>query len=119
MKTMKQEPSDPLDRLLAEAPMPKAPAWFEAKTLARLRREEQNRAQWPGFVAVFLTARGRFFAACAVGCTALLILGITLAWQGGSKPVSAGTVADNNMFDAFAAFKSVATEEDAWNSEGF
>ena len=59
-----------LERLLASAPPPKAPAWFAAKTLARLRAEKaEKRGPW---LRIF---QWRWLAA-GLG-VALLILGIT------------------------------------------
>ena len=35
-----------LGKLWALAPVPKAPAWFAARTIARLRREEEGKRCW-------------------------------------------------------------------------
>ena len=59
-----------LEGLLASVPPPKAPAWFAAKTLARLRAEKaEKRGPW---LRIF---QWRWLAA-GLG-VALLILGIT------------------------------------------
>lgn len=98
---MKRIPEDglgqDLEKLLAQAPPPKAPAWFAAKTLARLREEEKVKSGsfwWMGWRWIW-----------AAG-TAALVAG-WLLWDGAKPGIE---LTDAEVFAALDAL--VQQDED-------
>jgi len=98
----KNEPRDEglgreLEGLLASVPPPKAPAWFAAKTLARLRAERisEVRGVW------FWMPRWKWLAA-GLG-VAVLVLGV-MRWDRPSDAISDAEV--------FAALNSLVQEDE-------
>lgn len=47
-----------LGKLWEAVPVPKAPPWFAARTLARLRREEERKRSWRGWARWILVGAG-------------------------------------------------------------
>ena len=87
-----------LGRLYASVPVPKAPAWFVAKTIARLRREEDKKSRgWFELPRWILIGAG----------SALMALG-WLWWE--SKP----SVADAEFFAALDAMVEEERESRWW-----
>lgn len=86
-----------LGELYASVPVPKAPAWFAAKTMARLRREEKKSRGWFGLPRWILIGAG----------AALLAVG-WLRWE--SKP----SVADAELFAALDAMVEEEKESRWW-----
>ena len=70
-----QTPPDDLDRLLSRVKRPEPPAWFEARLMARIRREENQKAQWWGNWA-------RTWSILGIVTAVLLITGISLQMTG-------------------------------------
>ena len=92
---------DSLDKLLDRVQPPQAPAWFEAKVLARLRREQEaGKAplQWLRWTAA--AGAMALFAALAVLHT----------------PRHA-TVKEAEVFAALAAFENYQEEQTLWIGE--
>lgn len=83
-----------VERLLAKVPPPKAPAWFAARTLARLREERETGRSW--------------------------LAGWRWAWAGGAAALVAGWVlwdrprAGSEISDAvvFAALDALVEQEE-------
>ena len=86
-----------LGELYASVPVPKAPAWFAAKTMARLRREEKKSRGWFGLPRLILIGAG----------AALLAVG-WLRWE--SQP----SVADAELFAALDAMVEEERESRWW-----
>jgi hypothetical protein len=84
--------------LLAKAPPPKAPAWFAAKTLARLR-EEGTRPE-RGWLWRWVWAAG----------AAAILAGAWLRWE---KPGQGGEISDAVVFAALDALVE-QDEENRW-----
>ena len=118
MKEMNPNTQDGLDRLLASAPMPKAPAWFEARTLARLRREKELPGLWSRILAV-LQNQERAVIVARLMTLAVFALVACFFWHSVLKPEPRRYLADRKMFDAFSAFTSYTTEQENWNNSGF
>ena len=87
-----------LETLLAKAPPPKAPAWFAAKTLARLREEEPRPER--GWVWRWVWAAG----------VAAFLAGAWLRWE---KPNQSGEISDAAVFAALDALVE-QDEENRW-----
>ena len=119
MKKMKSETPDDLDRLLASSPMRKAPAWFEAKTLARLRQEQSSRPVWALVFENLHGARRWVLGSAAAACLILAGLGAVWFLPSGLNPGHDRMASDKKMFEAFAAFNSYATEQESWSGEGY
>jgi hypothetical protein len=103
MKEKKTHEDDALDALLRLVARPQAPDWFEARTLARLRRE---RAEAPPFGF-------RLFRKVAMGCCVVLLIligGLTLHRQQASE---------DPLFAALEAFESYTQEASEWNQEPY
>ena len=118
MKTMNPETPDKLDHLLASSPMPKAPAWFEARTLARLRVEQEKLTLWSRMLA-FIQDQGRAIAAARIVTACVCALMAFFFWQSVLKPGARQQMADKKLFDAFSAFNSYVVEQEGWNNTGF
>jgi len=89
-----------LAALLAKAPPPKAPAWFAAKTLARLREQETHaggRSWWAGWRWVW------------AGGAAALVAGWIL-WD---RPKAGSEISDATVFAALDALVE-QDEENRW-----
>ena len=80
-----------LEALLAKVPPPKAPAWFAAKTLARLRKEEARPKR--GWVWRWVWVAG--------------------AWLRWEKPSQGGEISDAAVFAALDALVE-QDEENRW-----
>jgi hypothetical protein len=87
-----------LEALLGKAPPPKAPAWFAAKTLARLREEEARPER--GWVWRWVWAAG----------AAAVLAGAWLRWE---KPNQGGEISDAAVFAALDALVE-QDEENRW-----
>jgi hypothetical protein len=87
-----------LEALLGKAPPPKAPAWFAAKTLARLREEEARPER--GWVWRWIWAAG----------VAAVLAGAWLHWE---KPKQGGEISDAAVFAALDALVE-QDEENRW-----
>lgn len=87
-----------LEALLGKAPPPKAPAWFAAKTLARLREEEARPER--GWVWRWVWAAG----------VAAVLAGAWLHWE---KPKQGGEISDAAVFAALDALVE-QDEENRW-----
>ena len=87
-----------LEALLGKAPPPKAPAWFAAKTLARLRKEEARPKR--GWVWRWVWAAG----------AAAILAGAWLRWE---KPSQGGEISDAAVFAALDALVE-QDEENRW-----
>ena len=90
-----------LEGLLAKVPPPKAPAWFAAKTLARLREEEGRRMGGPSWLKGW-----RWIWAAG---TAALVAGWIL-WD---RPRSDFEMSDAEVFAALDALVQ-QEEENRW-----
>lgn len=90
-----------LEGLLAKVPPPKAPAWFAAKTLARLRAERGVK-KLPNFLGI----RWRWIWAAG---TAALVAGWVL-WD---RPKSGSEISDATVFAALDALVE-QEEENRW-----
>jgi hypothetical protein len=90
-----------LERLLAQVPPPKAPAWFAVKTLNRLRDEKDR-----GTVSSFWSFRWRWIWAAG---TAALVAGWIL-WD---KPRPGPEISDAMVFAALDALVE-QEEENRW-----
>lgn len=90
-----------LEALLAKASPPRAPAWFAAKTLARLRQEEVRegggRSWWAGWRWVW-----------AAGAAALVA-----AWVIWDRPKAGMEISDAEVFAALDALVQ-QDEENRW-----
>jgi hypothetical protein len=86
-----------LGRLWASAPVPKAPSWFAARTMARLRQEEDSRKSWFGVPKWVLIGTG----------LALLALG-WFRWE--SQP----TIRDAEVYAALNALVEEDRESRWW-----
>jgi type VI protein secretion system component VasF len=86
-----------LGELYASVPVPKAPAWFAARTMARLRREEEKSRGWFGLPRWILIGAG----------AALLAVG-WLRWE------SQSSVADAELFAALDAMVEEEKESRWW-----
>jgi hypothetical protein len=87
-----------LEALLAKVPPPKAPAWFAAKTLARLRKEEAR------------PKRGWVWRWVWVAGAAAILAGAWLRWE---KPNQGGEISDAAVFAALDALVE-QDEENRW-----
>jgi len=90
-----------LERLMAKAPPPKAPAWFAAKTLARLREEEGRAKEGRSWLAGWRWAWA--------GGAAALVAGWVL-WD---RPKSGLEISDAAVFAALDALVE-QDEENRW-----
>lgn len=111
--TSQQE--EKLDQLLELARPVSAPAWFEARTLARLRRE---REQGPTVALWFLRSIG------VAGATCLLAVGIFGLMQQDSKvlpPLAQDKVVpeQGQVFAALEAFASYTSDAEEWSHEPY
>jgi hypothetical protein len=86
-----------LGRLWASAPVPNAPSWFAARTMARLRQEEDSRKSWLGVPKWVLIGTG----------LALLALG-WFRWE--SQP----TIRDAEVYAALNALVEEDRESRWW-----
>jgi len=99
-----KESSDPLDRLLELGRPPAAPAWFEARTLARLRGE----AFRPAWTEWLFRLRPVGLGIALAGLAALALY-VALPGRVPARP-------NKEMFEAFDAFVSISAEEESWNA---
>ena len=90
-----------LEGLLAKAPPPKAPAWFAAKTLARMRQEESDKEEGRSWLTSWRWA-------WAAG-TAALVAGWIL-WD---RPTAGPEISDAAVFAALDALVE-QDEENRW-----
>lgn len=100
-----KEPNDNLDQLLAQAPPPPAPPWFEQRLMARLRREKETR---PVFGWVW-----RWTSAIAV--CALVVAG-SFAWRS-THTVKPAAVAQDEIYQGLDAFAAYQEQSRSWNLE--
>lgn len=92
-----------LESLLAKVPPPKAPAWFAAKTLARLREEQGSKR------AAGSWGMGRGWRWIWAAGTAALVAGWVL-WD---RPKSGSEISDAMVFAALDALVE-QDEENRW-----
>jgi len=106
---MNTNPHDPLDQLLNKVSAPKAPPWFQEKTLARLRREKAQ-----GSRCIDLAF---WLKPAPVGALAGVLLVVVMALQFHQKPVD--PMADVSLESALDAFASYTDESSAWGADPF
>lgn len=90
-----------LERLLAKAPPPQAPAWFTAKTLARLRQE---RAEDRRTFSAWMKWRWVWAAGAAA---------VVAGWVLWNKPEPSNQISDAMVFAALDALVE-QDEENRW-----
>jgi len=90
-----------LEGLLAKTPPPKAPAWFAAKTLARLRQEDVRKEKGRSWLAGWRWA-------WAAGATALVA-----GWILWDRPKAGPEISDAAVFAALDALVE-QDEENRW-----
>ena len=90
-----------LERLLAKASPPKAPAWFAAKTLARLRQEREEDQKT---VSVWMKWRWVWAAGTAA---------VVASWVYWSQPDPSVEISDAMVFAALDALVE-QEEENRW-----
>ena len=91
-----------LEGLLAKVPPPKAPAWFAAKTLARLRQE---RVEDPQAISAWMRWRWVWAAGTAA---------VVAGWVFWSKPDPSFEVSDAMVFAALDALMEQEAENRWW-----
>lgn len=120
MKEDLNKQDEALDSLLKLAENPQAPDWFEARTLARLRREREEASSFSAFLNLFSGKALR-----SAGLLALLAVACGLGFQTlrkdspGKESTAAVNVQDEQLFAAFDAFDSYARQANEWNQELF
>jgi hypothetical protein len=107
-----------LDALLKLAEAPKAPGWFEARTLARLRREREEKPSYSFMHWKLLRYLG------AVACLLVLAAVVTqvLRQDGTAEKTVAMSqfqTQDEQLFAALDAFDSYTKEAKEWNQEPY
>ncbi|MEO0453031.1 MAG: hypothetical protein AAFY98_02695 [Verrucomicrobiota bacterium] len=118
---MDQKPKDQtrnsdelLDQLLTEMPAPEAPDWFEARLMARLRREKEQSAPLFSF--------GLFAKPWILGLGATAVLALTLLLnqpQEGAVTVESAEISKEEINEALTAFASYQQEATQWSYELF
>ena len=126
---MKRMDDQDLDRLLGQAPPPDAPAWFAAKTMARLRREEDARGSvgWWGWLMEWTAGHQLAVAAAAAVVVLLSVLVLfqpnTTSVQGQApmaqvaeapQPASV-SFTQQDLYAAFEALEAADEESITWN----
>jgi hypothetical protein len=120
---MKENPSEQdqaLDALLGKVKNPPAPDWFEARTLARLRRERECEAQrsWFSF--------GHVWRYLTLGVASALVAGLLVFSMKDEKassvevsqPILSSSVGEQEaLFAALDAFDSYTQQAEEWNQE--
>jgi len=104
-----KEPNDNLDQLLAQAPPPPAPPWFEQRLMARLRREREVEVR-PVFGRVW-----RWTSAIVV-CS--FVVAGSFAWRSThtAKPATPA-VAREEIYQGLDAFAAYQEQSQSWNLE--
>lgn len=95
--------NDPLDQWLDQLPRLECPAWFEAKTLARIRREQPSRSRWPFFKW-----------AIPMGTVGAVVLMLTLS---SPKETSAPVAHSEELALAVETFALYLEEQEQWPVE--
>lgn len=104
-----KEPNDNLDQLLAQAPPPPAPPWFEQRLMARLRREREVEAR-PVFGWVWR------WTSVAVVCS--FVVAGSFAWHSTHKGKTAkAAVAQEEIYQGLDAFVTYQEQSRSWNLE--
>ena len=104
-----KEPNDNLDQLLAQAPPPQAPPWFEQRLMARLRRERETEAR-PVFGRIW-----RWTSAIAV-CA--FVMAGSFAWKSmHTTTPSVVPVAQEEIYQGLDAFAAYQEQSQSWNIE--
>lgn len=114
-----QPPHDLLDNLMARRPPPPAPAWFAARTMARIREEKARQPWWRNLS--HLWQRPPVWAGAALLVLLAIGWGLLFFESSWNSPASMSMaeaqspVPDSHhqthLFAAFEAFESL-TEED-------
>lgn len=97
---------DPLDELLQKAPLREAPAWFEVKLMARLRREKEEKFN---FFAIFqhrLALSGVF---------AILVAALTLIYF--TTRSTESLEQHQKIMAGIEAFESYEEDQPVWESD--
>ena len=102
-----KEPNDNLNQLLAQAPPPQAPPWFEQRLMARLRREQEAR---PVFAWSW-----RWTSLAAAGC--LLVMGSAVWWHGRAPQQTPVAQAREEIYQGLDAFAAYQEQSQSWNIE--
>lgn len=108
---MKERKDEILDRILEAHPPPPAPDWFEARLMARIRSEkeerESTRIQWLALIRV-----------AAVGVVAVFLLLAVFDYSGTISP--GGTeVSQAELHEALDALASYQQEAEQWSYDLF
>lgn len=123
MKDSQEHKNEQLDRLLASVPAPKAPEWFEARTLARLRRE--GKASMMERVQAALFSRSGVAAAFAACMLVVLGLSVLQPHKNEGTQVANGVkgqvegLEGEKFDDALEAFVSYSQEVQQWDQDFF
>lgn len=91
-----------LEGLLAKVPPPKAPAWFAAKTLARLREEE---VQTQGAISWIFGKRWLWAAGAAA---------VVAGWMLWERPQAGMEISDAEVFAGLEALMQQDEENQWW-----
>lgn len=118
MKENLNKQEDALDSLLKLAETPKAPDWFEARTVSRLRREREKGSSFFSFFDAMVLR----YAGLAGVTAVLVLLGISGFPSGQNRSEETGVtvaseVQDEQFFAALDAFDSYVQQASEWNQE--
>jgi hypothetical protein len=113
MKEDYEKENEALAALLNKVELPKAPAWFEARTLARLRRENDRER-----FHVFKVLRYVLVGACASLVTFIIIQHAYLE-QPLATPLAKQETQDEQLYAALDAFVSYTQQAKEWNQEAY
>lgn len=106
------EPNDNLDQLLAQAPPPPAPPWFEQRLMARIRREEQERER-PIWVRMWSVR-----TVSLAGAVCLLVAGsISIQTFRGPGPSESPALVQEEISEGLEAFVAYQEQSQTWSVE--